>query len=77
MTRMDFQILENWACPAEYNAEIELGKLEDVLDRLTDAIKHRDGARSVRGNHQRMRDALRKFHDLFVETMPVTNGVAQ
>ena len=71
MTALDLDLIETWDSPAERCAETEIGKLEDALDELTNIIKHRDGARSVRANHRRLKAALVKLHDLYIATMPV------
>src|SRR5690349_18573265 len=75
MTLEAEQFKEVWDSPCQRSTEAELNRLEDALDELTNATKHRDGAHSVRANNHRLKAALVKLHDLYVETMQV-NGVA-
>lgn len=74
MTLHDSQFLETWDSPYDRSVEAEINRLEDALDELTNAIKHRDGARAVQANRKRVKAALIKLRDLCVEIQPV--GVA-
>lgn len=71
MTLQEQQFKDVWDSPCDLRVDVELNRLEDALDELTNATKHRDGAHALRANYHRLKAALVKIHDLAIETMPV------
>ena len=75
MLLRDLQILNGWQTQPERCAEREFDKLNDCLCALTDLAKQRDGAIEISKRHEKIKAALVRLHDLYIETTPV-KGVA-
>jgi hypothetical protein len=77
MTIRDFRILETWQETCDPNAIARrLSDLTDAVDDLTTLCQKRVGVQELRKNRPEFIEALKKMHDLAIETMPVNKGVS-
>ena len=77
MTEEDRTKLEKYQASHEGRADIAIMALEMVVDDLTDAAKHRDGAIVIRNDMQRIRNARNKLMDLEIDVTPIFSVAAE
>lgn len=70
MTPRETEMLEVWQASCEGAAERRLRDLTDVVDDLTTLTHSRQGARIVKASRTDLVAALKKLHDLVIETEP-------
>ena len=67
MTDEELAQVQKWQTTDGGKAELALHTLSMVADDLTDALKTREGARSIRTNWHHFMGSYEKLHDLVLE----------
>lgn len=67
MTQEEMAQIERWQHTDGGKAELSIHTLSMVADDLTDSLKTREGARSIRANWHRFLEAKQKLDDLVFE----------
>lgn len=70
MTDQDMRALEVWQSSCEGAAERRLHDLTNAVDDLTTIAQSRQGFHVLAGNRTELIAAMRKLHDLVLETQP-------
>lgn len=70
MTPRDHEALEYWNSRKGLATERRLNDLDDVVSDLTTFAKSREGLRTLKANRARLFEAMRKIHDIYLDTQP-------
>ena len=74
MTDADMQALEAYQASTAGATERRISDLVNVADDLSSLCQTREGIRIIRASHPQLKETLRKLHDIYLDTQPVTQA---